>query len=485
MTSTLIPDKQEPLYLGRSADEWLADFISNAYVEEMDDLCKTLVTRSAFPVAYDYGKVFSLEDDENFNLVCHALSCCDEGFLQKAMASLPELDKQKQARLVFCVGRMGKEAVNHLMQLLKNPSVTLRAAACLGIKEAFFPGLPEGIEESPASVQLMVDYLQGPDLSPEELDAFFERLDTAQASPERLHVVNAEIVAALVERLKDDYRAVRLAAIDTLGVLLRACSIEANAKQMMRNGLLQRLEDEHQAVRLAAMESLELLGVPESRLAKEDAELYRLLSQWEDCAAHDKAVMELVCNTAWEHLRKLSKDPCPTVRERIAETLASCKTGEGVRSLRQLEIRNLVYFLSNAQPITGPSAAVREETIFALQGLADEWEYPEENKNEKQNRQCCEKNPAFSLSRMQAEIRRLVEVPFEEVIAALRGPDVALRIAAVEALLTIRSNGQGVIPYVREMAADPCRQVRLRAQRVLRRMVKDKSGAPESHYGRR
>ena len=64
---------------------------------------------------------------------------------------------------------------------------------------------------------------------------------------------------------------------------------------------------------------------------------------------------------------------------------------------------------------------------------------------------------------MQAETDRLAKTSIDKAIAALHDRDIAVRLAAVDALVEIGSTGKDVLSHVLDMFKDPSESVRWRA----------------------
>ena len=470
------PDEDDPLYLGRNLEQWWADFLSADYVDGMDLLCKALVTNFRNGVIWDFCASQRI-DEKNTNFVCQALPCFGEAFIQKAIAALPSVDPQRQARLVFCIGSTGPQSVPCLVKLLKHPSANVRAAACMGLNNTYWE---LGRRRSPIVLQMMIEFLQGPRLSQEKLNAFFDEFEAEPVSVEDRSTVNVEVVAALIERLEDDYQAVRLAAIEILGPLLRGpYIIEDSSRSDIVAALVKTLEDDRRAVRLAAMEVLASLGCQEAHLAEQDVRLYDAIHNYNDLTAYEKAESELQFNAVLEHLQSLLDDPDPDVREHVGRTLAICKSAAGVQSnLSRRDAIKLLQAVEGAAPASGRDAAVRQEAIYVLQWLTEQWEYDVHDKAEPER---TEIEPCPILW-MQAETDRLAKTSIDKAIAALHDRDIAVRLAAVDALVEISSTGKDVLSHVLDMFRDPSEPVRWRAQRALNLMVRNKSEAWE-RYG--
>ena len=115
-------------------DEWLADFFSAEYVEGMESLCHELASYSAEGLIA--GCLESQSPDDT-NLMCEALSCFGLAFIEEAVRTLGNLEDRKQARLILCIAKAGRQSIPYLVQLLEHPSANVRAAACVGIAGGF------------------------------------------------------------------------------------------------------------------------------------------------------------------------------------------------------------------------------------------------------------------------------------------------------------------------------------------------------------
>ena len=211
-------------------------------------------------------------DQKNTNFVCQALPCFGGAFVQKAVEAFPGLDERKQTRLVFCIAKTGTNCVSSLVRFLEHPSANVRAAACVGLADIIDPW--EG-GHAPVILQLREAFLRKANVSKEDADAYIAKENVLWDSPEAKLSLNAEVPIALVKRLADEYRPVRLAVVATLSWFLQNCRIEVGIREGIVTALLKTLEDDCQLVRIAAMDALAFLKIQGVSLGEDDAGLYR------------------------------------------------------------------------------------------------------------------------------------------------------------------------------------------------------------------
>jgi hypothetical protein len=134
--ATQAADANEPLYLGRSLDDWLNSYLSAEIAEDISPLRWLLVhCRSLTDARMEFQDPHVAQ---NIDEICHALPFFGTAFIRKSIDALPSVtDERKQARLVYCIARVGRDSVPFLLQLLKHPSSMVRAAACIGLAEVF------------------------------------------------------------------------------------------------------------------------------------------------------------------------------------------------------------------------------------------------------------------------------------------------------------------------------------------------------------
>jgi HEAT repeat protein len=476
MTTSLASCEASPLYLGRSLEEWFTEFLSDHYVDGMELPCKALVHLPANFARGEFRDAYRIETEAP-NLICQALPCFDKVLIQKATEAIPKVHETKQARLIFSMARTGWQSIPWLVQYLEHPSVNVRAVACLGLGEAILPWEEHG---PPVVLDLKKAFLRGPTLSRKDVDVFFDKMEALYESPEAKIPIDGKVSAALVRRLEEESRSVRIAAIETLRLLLTCCKVEAVIRPEAIAALARRLADNSETVRTQAIESLNMLGFQECLPNNQDAGPDDLASHAESPDAFGKALDDWGYVGVLEHLRRLSNDPSLVVRRRAGQILARCKTAEDIRSLSRGEDRNLLQFLYDADPVGGHAAVARQEATYALEWLSEQWEYPEECGNESDSLK-----PAPILSepvlQTQERIRQLAKASLATVAEALRERDIGVQIAALDALVEIYRGGQDVSGLVFDKLEDPCQQVRWRAQRTINLMVKHKSGAHERY----
>jgi hypothetical protein len=475
MTTLATSDKNVPLYLGRTLEQWWADFLSANYVDNMKSACQELMGLAPLDVQWNFREAHRFAEN-NTNLVSQALPCFMDAFVRKAVEALPGLDERRQSRVVYAIARTGRLSVPCLVQCLEHPSANLRAAACLGLAEVMRP-----IDRSdPAAiVQWKEDFLRGPKLSREGVDAFFDTMEAMYDSAEAKLSIDAVVPSALIKRLEDDYQTVRSAAVAVLQLLFIRRQVESSVKTELTAALKARLEDEFQAVRLLAATALDLLELGKSPVREEDARLYGL---FRDPYTVETAMTELAYNGVVEHLQRLSNDPSMAVRERVGRVLAVCRTGKDVTNLGRRDILNLLGVLNDADPVYGHDMVDRQEAVWALQWLADQWEDAKVNPSDENEPEPWQIDPPVSKSSLSMHRSRLIEASLEELVAALHDADIAIRIAATDALAENSNVGREAVEYADKMLHDPCEQVRRRADRTLNILVRDKSEAWE-RYG--
>jgi HEAT repeat protein len=473
MTST-IPDKDVPLYLGRTLDQWWVDFLSANYVDDMKPACQELMGLAPLDVLWNYREAHRLAD-ANTNLIYQALPCFGDAFVRKVVEMLPGLDEQRRSRAVFAIAKTGWPSVPCLVQLLEHPSPNVRAAACLGLAE-----VAGSIErDEPAAVRKWkTDFLCGPRLSREEVESFFDTMEELYDSTDVKNPVDSGVPSALIKRLEDAYETVRLAAVAALKLLFNLCQVELSASGKLFAALKAGLEDECQAVRLSAMAALDFLELGKSPVGEQKPRLYDLLA---DPSTEEMAVRELAYNPVVEHLQRLLNDPSTDVRERVGRILTLCGTGQDVTNLGRRDILNLVGALQDADPVGGHDSVSRQEAIWALQWLADQWEDAKPNQLDENELESQQLHPPV-LKSLSMHRHQLIQASLERLVAALHDPDIAIRSAAVDALAENRNASPKAVEYVDKMLQDPCKQVRWRAERALNILVRDRSEAWE-RYG--
>ena len=337
MTTTR-SDQCDPLYLGRNLEQWWVKFLSAPYVDDMDLLCKALITSPDSGAIWDF-RASQCIGGNNTNYICQALPCFGSTFVQKAMETLFGVDPRRQARLVFCIGCTGLQSVPCLVSLLKHPSANLRAAACVGLYQVYWDS--RCLHRSPDALHLMVGFIRGPRL-PKEMDAFFEDLDCAE--PTTTIVVDAKVVVGLVERLEDDYQAVQLVAIEALRLLLKDPYIIEELRRLdVVAALLGKLKDHHQAVRLMAMKALTWSGCQEAHLTKQDTKLAAASIEEIVAALHDRDIaVRLAAINALVEIGSTDVDAVGHVLEMFEDT------GQPVRIWAQRALNLMVRNKSEA-----------------------------------------------------------------------------------------------------------------------------------------
>ena len=482
MSST--PPDDGPVYLGCTLDEWLEDFLSDDYVDDVESACEELISEEPGLVRFRLCEAYCFEDD-NENLVCQALPCFGEEYVRKAVDALPDIDEPKQSRLVFGIAETGWHSVPCLVQLLEHPAANVRAAACLGLANIISPF--ESVDPA-AVLQLKEAFLRGPRLAHGEIDAFFDTMQSLCHSAQGQIPIDPAVPSRLVMRLEDNYQTVRAAAIDGLGTVLCHCQLQPSVKNEICARLARRLDDHCQAVRFAAARNLTDLKYHHASLVEQDAELYgRLYQQVSDeltMIPWPEARMGLGYHGVVERLQRLSNDPSPDVRERIVRILAVCKTGQDTRGLRRPVILELIAALNNADAVRGRDAVDRQEAVWALQWLSEREEVQEDRQEDEDEPDWLKNEPAapFWVLAIRHEMDHLGKAPWETVVAALHDRDIAFRIAAVDVLARISDFSPKLVDSVVEMLHDRCQQVRWRAERTLNLLVRNKSEAWE-RYG--
>jgi len=473
MTSTT-PDKDVPLYLGRTLEQWWADFLSANYIDSMKPACQELMGLAPLDVLWKYREAHRLADD-NTNLVWQALPCFGDAFVRKVIETLPGLDERKWSRAVFAIAKTGWPSVPCLVRLLEHPSANVRAAACLGLAEVV--GSIE--RDEPAAIRKWkTDFLRGPKLSREEVESFFDTMEALYDSTDVKSSVDSDVPSALIKRLEDAYETVRVAAVAALKLLFNRFQVELSVRGELSAALKARLEDEFQPVRLSAMATLDFLELDKSPVGGRKPRLYDLLA---DPLTEEMAMRELAYNRVVEHLQRLLNDPGMDVRGRVGRILALCGTGQDVTNLGRRDILNLLGALQDADPVCGHDSVNRQEAVWALQWLADQWEDAKANQLDENELESQQLHPPV-LKSLSMHRHQLIQASLEKLVAALHDLDIAVRSAAVDALAENRNASPKAVEYVDKMLQDPCKQVRWRAERALNILVRDKSEAWE-RYG--
>ena len=129
-----------------------------------------------------------------------------------------------------------------------------------------------------------------------------------------------------------------------------------------------------------------------------------------------------------------------------------------------------------AEPATGHDLIARQEAVWALQWLSEQWRFHDKYDYGDGELEWLLEEPTASVSilRTRDEMGQLTQAPLEKVVAALHDRDIAVRLAALDALLKISSAGEGVSHHVAEMLRDPCQQVRWKTEETLLDMVFNK-----------
>lgn len=494
-----------PVYLGRSLEQWLADLLS-------------------------------ADETKAMGLIGRALPCFGEAFLRRAAQAIDTVAEQQQAWLVALMARTGAESVPLLTQLLEHESSAVRASACQGVAEVFRNEDPDW---PPAARQLVDGFFRGQRMSRDELTVFFERLDAAFSMAEAEGDASLAVITALIVRLDDSQKYVRIAAIEALG--------EGQYPKPWQRGvltsLLYVLSDSDSEVARAAASVLLHRGLFDEAEVLEAFELAHLLQALDSAdlavrqsAAHlvrrlqegggvdVAAILEQRGARAFElgplatcELLAMTPETIPQLLAQLHDQRAAvraCAAGAVARANRDLgwasgrrddALRTLAALVDDKESsvriaavaalslLKKPSSpdidilleqakhhhdpAVRREATSALRSLAGESPDWDED---------CPDDPFTSTSQPYAqdsvqlkldEVQRLGKATLGTITAVLEDPDIAVRLAAIEALERLGQAGDDVSNYLLTSLDDSCRQVRAAAGRVVRKALVTRSAA--------
>ncbi len=211
-TTTML-DKNAPLYLGRCLEEWLGDLLSPDYVDGMEFFPSILFNRYPEYILLGFREAQGL-CDWNTNLVCQALPCFGNAFVEKAKQVLPDADASRQARLAFCVAQAAADSTGWLIQRLELPAPEIRVAACCGLAEVLTESPQAVLPE--ALLRLIQEHLHEKGSIRPKAREVFKAIDSWLRSSEGDGSIQIEISTALLEKLRDSNRSVRLGAAGAL-----------------------------------------------------------------------------------------------------------------------------------------------------------------------------------------------------------------------------------------------------------------------------
>ena len=516
-----------PHYLGRTVEEWLADFCSAEYVEGMELPCRSL------PMCLMDGPITSFFESQSpcdTNLMCGALSCFGLEFIQEAVQTLGKLEDRKQARLIFCIADAGRTSIPYLVQLLEYPSANARAAACVALAESFDsePDWPPDAVKQIAAILHRVPQSYGECLEVfAQFCAVFPSRKTASRD-------DMDVLAAIALRVEDDDVAVRIAAIETLtffehckrlfpdlaDVLLYVLRRDPNAdvrKLALRNlahrdamdyarrltqpdidNLLRYLDDADPAVRrdaaaiigylhaygtLNVASLLQCDGDPDRQFGSlATCELFamvpgftaQLMARLEDRRAAVRACAAGAlarANKRFGWIKGRRDEAVPALAEMLHDK-ASDVRGAALQALvllRKASLPDVDEILDKATRHW--DWAVRSNARSALHcsaGKLIQIDYGECGEPRSSGRA-----PAIpaSVRQVQAKCRQLADAPLDVVITALRDPDIAVRLAAIDALEKTDPSEHNLGGHLLGLLNDTCSQVRWRTKLAIDEII--------------
>jgi len=238
----------EPIYLGRTLDEWLVDFLN-------------------------------AENDDDATPPCQALPCFGMAFTRRASQVIRAVDGWKQAQLANCLADTGTQAVPILRRLLKNPSARVRALACRGLEQA----LKDEFYWPPAAMKMIRRILSAPPQSHDEQTMAADNLDAAFAMPDSREYAHTKVLVTIMDCLDDEHPAVRFAAIETLGSGIYPKKI-ASAVVV---ALSYAMNDSHPDVRQYAAQMLAAGQIAEHVTRQTQREAMRMITPMDDAARRE------------------------------------------------------------------------------------------------------------------------------------------------------------------------------------------------------
>jgi HEAT repeat protein len=402
----MTPDKDGPFYLGRSMEEWWEDYVSPEYVDGMESFCSTLLNCYPEYILLGFRESQAL-CEWNTNLVCQAMPCFGAAFVQKALDLFPTVDNRRQARLVFCIAHTGRQHVPFLIQHLNDPSATVRVAACSGLAEICDDDA--AIEFSPTMLQRLKGYFQGPRLNREEIVNVFNAHDAWLGSPEGKGLTKANIVAALLDKLQDDEKAVKLAAVGALHWVLDPLVYS-----------------------VLGFKGYHAFNDPESNI-------------------YDQSAQMPARSVVREHLGSLTQ-------QEVAPLLSALNDADPIVRHRVVEVTQMLQVIGITDGVVIPQLK-NERKAFSKPGNIEVEIY--DNNQPK----LLGRTPAVPLfvQEVQAKCRQLAEASVERLLGVLQDRDIAVRIAAVRTLKKLSSPEQDLGCFLLDSLNDPCRQVRSEA----------------------
>ena len=413
-------------YLGRSLEEWLADFLSPEYVDGMEFFRSVLLNSYPEYILLGFRESHALYD-WNTNLVCQAMPCFGAAFVQKAVEVLPKVDDRKQARLVFCIANAGRQFAPLVMQYLNHPSAKVRIAACSGFAKIY--GDDAEVELPPAIMDRIKGYFQKPHLHREEIVDFFNTLGAWEKSPEGKGLAKANILVALLNKLQDDEQAVKLAAVGALHWVLDP--IVSSVLDFKR----------HHA-----------FNNPDPVFAKH-------------------TVNVSARNEIKEYVGSLTKNE-------VGPLLRAVNDGNPVIRQGATKVTRMLQVIGLADT-TVLSSLENEWRANPILAAMDDREPIDVEVFGKNQAELLGKTPAVSLAVQDAlaECRQFLTASNETLIGALLNRDIAVRIAAVRALKKLSSPEQDFGFFLLDSLNDPCRQVRIVTQLALNTSIRHRATA--------
>ena len=491
-------DRGEPLYLGCSMEKWLEVFLATESIDEDD--------RVWWGIAH-FG----------------------EPFMRRATELINTLSGQQQSELIRCMANAGRQSVPYLARLMEHSSADVRAAACTALVEALNTGFDEPAYTAPI-VQMLTDFFHGPRLSQEQCAEFFERLDVELAAAEYDNFAPAEIYAALTANLDNNNDRVRIAAIEALErlgfsdelcpsifrVLLYVLEHEKNdqvreiaahllagdaiAEHLERLNkpdlllLLKVLDDITPTVRGEVASLFEKLyrkgsvdldafmqptGEVKLRLGpRATCELFAmvpelvpaLLLKLHDSRADVRACAAIALGRASKNLGWTSgrrNDAVPALAQLLDDPDSAVRVAavQALVLLKKPSSTDVDVALSKVARDSDP--AVCREASLAIQCLAGEIPISDEDDTDGPS-PCQPITMPECVHGVEARCRELATAPSDCVMAALHDRDIAIRIAAIEALEKTDGTNLDAIHCLFQSLQDPCPHVRWIAQRALR-----------------
>jgi len=367
---------------------------------------------------------------------CEALPYFGESLVQPALEVIGDVEGWKQIKLVACIAQTGKTAVPALRVLLEHPSWRVRVAACRGLVRA----LDNLDNVSPIMGQAMAEVLHMSEgLNREGWRQALARLEAAERHADASLLAGPEIITAVIARSGDTDRRVRIAAVRALGELNCEKRLNANVFHAVVSGLA----DPEPGVRGTASASLFNLMVADRLPMPRDGDVRTMARSLSDPTPYVATTMKEVLDALPGGPYVPDVMPVMTDQEvdggnirHVRFDLGTAKRGGAVtpspEAIRSLERR-----------LAAPSAEDRTSALKELGGIGESGSALEDAIN-----------------------------------VALSDPDIAVRLAAADALGGIRSISLGAAWGLRARLQDTCLQVAARAQLSLRTLIVRLSAAP-------